>query len=226
MAQVYTLNVLIDNAVLALHSKDSLCIAKKVNGVYDVVFQGAAPVPSGDQKLLLANNQFQWTEEYRVFLTQSFGNGVMISHSTTPVEISFGQVAIWKDGALQPAVTADTSTWDLVDGSSPDTTFAVESAPISLHAAVEQSTGGGQYSTIYVDPDIHMGDTRIELTPKNEYLVFWKKITTTEAMLAISTSVGHQWKFAPGKTIKTIRFGYATPEQPSSALEIPTWYEM
>jgi hypothetical protein len=30
MAQVYTLNVLIDNAVLALHSKDSLCIAKKV----------------------------------------------------------------------------------------------------------------------------------------------------------------------------------------------------
>jgi hypothetical protein len=26
----YTLNVLIDNAILALHSKDSLCIAKKV----------------------------------------------------------------------------------------------------------------------------------------------------------------------------------------------------
>jgi hypothetical protein len=26
----YTLNVIIDNAILALHSKDSLCIAKKV----------------------------------------------------------------------------------------------------------------------------------------------------------------------------------------------------
>jgi len=226
MATSYTLTVVIDNAVLALHSKDSLCIAKKVNRDYDVIFQGAAPVPTGDQQLLLANNTFQWTEEYRVFLTQSFGNGVLISHSTTPVEINFGQAAIWKDGSLQPAVSADTSQWDFADGSSPDTTFAVESAPISLHAAVEQSTGGGKYSSIYVDPDIHMGDTRVELTPRNEYLVFWKKITTTEAMLAISETVGHKWKFATGKTTKTIRFGYAKPEAPSSALELPGWYEM
>ncbi|KAK3903265.1 hypothetical protein C8A05DRAFT_14775 [Staphylotrichum tortipilum] len=222
----YTLNVLIDNRVLALHSKDSLCIAKKVNGCYDVVFQGAAPIPTGDQQLLLANNVFQWTEEYRVFLTQSFGNGVMISHSTQPVEITFGQAAIWADGALQPAVTADTTEWDTADGSSADTTFTVESAPISLHAAVEQSTGGGKFSTIYVDPDVHMGDTRIELTPKNEYLLFWKKITTTEAMLAISVSVGHFWKFAPGKTSKTIRFGFAKPDQPAGPLELPSWYDM
>ncbi|KAG7287367.1 hypothetical protein NEMBOFW57_006877 [Staphylotrichum longicolle] len=222
----YTLNVVIDNRVLALHSKDSLCIAKKVNGNFDVVFQGAAPIPTGDQQLLLANNVFQWTEDYRVFLTQSFGNGVLISHSTTPVEIRFGQAAIWADGSLQPAVTADTSEWDVAEGSSPDTTFTVESFPISLHAAVEQSTGGGKYSTIYVDPDIHMGDTRIELTPKNEYLLFWKKITTTEAMLAISTTIGHLWKFSQGKTSKTIRFGYAKAEQPSSALELPTWYDM
>ncbi|KAK4205409.1 hypothetical protein QBC40DRAFT_270929 [Triangularia verruculosa] len=222
----YTLNVEIDNRVLALHSKDSLCLAKKVNGTYDVVFQGAAPIPTGDQQLLLANNTFQWSELYRVFLTQSFGNGVYISHSTDPVDIKFGQAAIWKDGALQPAVSADTSEWDFQDGSSPDTTFAVEGAPISLHAAVEQATGAGKFSTIYVDPDIHMGDTRIELTPKNEYLLFWRKITTTEAMLAISTTIGHIWKFAPGKTSKTIRFGYAKLDQPASALELPNWYEM
>ncbi len=151
---------------------------------------------------------------------------MQISHSTTPVDITFGQSAIWADGSLQSAITADTSEWDLADGSSPDSTFTVESAPISLHAAVEQSTGGGKFSTIYVDPDIHMGDTRIELTPKNEYLLFWKKITTTEAMLAISTSVGHVWKFPKGKTSKTIRFGYAKPEAPSSALELPAWYDM
>ena len=30
MATLYTLTVVIDNAVLALHSKDSLCISKKV----------------------------------------------------------------------------------------------------------------------------------------------------------------------------------------------------
>ena len=127
---------------------------------------------------------------------------------------------------MQNAVTADTSEWDIAEGSSADTTFTVESAPISLHAAVEQSTGGGQFSTIYVDPDIHMGDTRIELTPKNEYLLFWKKITTTEAMLAISTTVGHVWKFAQGKTAKTIRFGYAKPNLPSGPLELPSWYDM
>jgi len=123
-------------------------------------------------------------------------------------------------------VTADTNEWDLTDGSSASSTFTVESAPISLHAAVEQSTGGGKFSTIFVDPEIHMGDTRIELTPRNEYLLFWKKITTTEAMLAISHSVGHTWKFAEGKTVKTIRFGYAKANQPSSALELPAWYDM
>lgn len=55
-----------------------------MNGQYDVVFQGAAPVPRGDQQLLLANNYFQWTEEYRVFLTTAFGNGAMVCDSIFP----------------------------------------------------------------------------------------------------------------------------------------------
>lgn len=66
-----------------------LTLLPQVNGIYDVVFQGAAPVPTGDQQLLLANNVFQWTEEYRVFLTQSFGNGVLVSllSPSLPVQI-------------------------------------------------------------------------------------------------------------------------------------------
>lgn len=122
-------------------------------------------------------------------------------------------------------MTADTTQWDLPDGSSPQTTFAIESAPISLHAAIEQSTGGGKYSTIYVDPEIHMGDARIELSPKNEFMLFWRSINTTEAMVAISTTLGHKLTFAPGQTEKTVRFGYAKRNQPGSVLEMPTWYE-
>jgi hypothetical protein len=221
----YNLNIVVDEKILAMHSEDSLCIAKKVNGNFNVIFQGASPIPKPDQQLLVSNNTFQWTDEYQVYLTASYGNGVLIHQSSNQVPIAFGESAIFKDGSLQEAITADTSDWDLADGSGVDQTFVVDGAPTSLHAAVAQSTGGGKFSTIYVDPDIHMAVSRIELTPLNQYLVFWRKITTTEAMLAIATGHGHTWSFALGKTEKTIRFGYGVPNQPKTATEAPGWYD-
>jgi len=219
----YTLNIIIDDAMLAAGSSDSLCIAKKVNGSYNVIFQGASPVPKPDQKLLVTNNTFEWEDDYQVFLTTSFGNGVFIHASTNTVPIKFGELVQFEKGVLQDAVGADTSTWDSQSGAT--STFAVDGGPVQFHTAVQQSTGGGSFSTIYVDPHVHMGVSRIELTPINKYLLFWKEIQTTEAMLAISTGAGHEWSFPTGKTEKTIRFGYAKPNQPSSATEAPGWYD-
>jgi hypothetical protein len=97
---------------------------------------------------------------------------------------------------------------------------------VGFHTVVQQSTGGGAFTTIFVDPNVHMGVSRIELTPQNKYLLFWKEIHTTEAMISISASQGYEWEFSPGKTSKAIRFGYAKPNQPHSATESPGWYEM
>jgi len=220
----YSLNVVIDNAILAFGSMDSLCIAKKVNGTYNVIFQGASPVPKPNQQLLVSNNTFQWVDEYQVFLTNSFGNGVFIHASTNTVPIKFGEIVDFDKGILQDAVGADTTTWDAASGAT--TTFAVDGGPVNCHTAVQQSTGGGAFSTIFVDPHVHMGVSRIELTPHNQYLIFWKEVQTTEAMLAIATGAGHEWAFPSGKTEKTIRFGYAKANQPSSATEAPGWYDM
>jgi hypothetical protein len=66
---------------------------------------------------------------------------------------------------------------------------------------------------------VHMGVARVELTPHNQYLLFWREIQTSEAMLAIATALGHEWSFPRGKTEMTIRYGYAKLNQPSTATE-------
>ena len=71
-----------------------------------------------------------------------------------------------------------------------------------------------------------MSVRRIELIPHDQYLIFWKEIQTTEAILAISTSVGYEWSFPNGNTDKTIRCGYVKPNQPSNATEALGWYDL
>ena len=75
-------------------------------------------------------------------------------------------------------------------------------------------------------PYSHGRVARIEVTPKNQYMLFWKEVHTTEAMFAIATSTGYQWSFGPERTGRTVRFGYFQPNQPSNATEAPDWYEM
>lgn len=78
----YTLTVKIDPAILNLGSKDSLCLARKVNDSYSVICMAAAPTPVAGQSMLLANVTIQWSEEFRVFLTEPVRDGVMVSIPT------------------------------------------------------------------------------------------------------------------------------------------------
>lgn len=62
----FTLNVEIDPLEMPVlkGSQYNLCVAKKVNGVYNVVWSG--------QQDYLENNEFQWQESYQVLGTNTF----------------------------------------------------------------------------------------------------------------------------------------------------------
>lgn len=49
-----------------------------------------------------------------------------------------------------------------------DGSFAVDGTPTSLHVGVKMSTGGSDYTTIFVDPNIHVTVEKMELQPQNE----------------------------------------------------------
>ena len=46
----------------------------------------------------------------------------------------------------------------------------------------------------------------------------------TEAMLSLAETKAGTFNFKPGVFSKTLRFGYATPDQPVNATEAPSWY--
>ena len=79
---------------------------------------------------------------------------------------------------------------------------------------------------IYVDHTVHTEGSHIEITPHDHYIIFWKMLHTKQAMLPISTLDGHEWNFPNGKTVKTIRFGYAEADQPMTATEKPRCNEV
>lgn len=57
-----------------------------------------------------------------------------------------------------------------------------------------------------------------------QYYLFWKNEIRTEAMYALNADKGTKFSFKPGETSKTLRFGFATPDKPVTALEVPAWY--
>ena len=78
----YSLTVLIDSKVLGFGSDDSLCLAKKVNGTYNVIYQHASPRPKvGDVKLAHANT-FKWEDKYQVFFTSAYEEGALVSETS------------------------------------------------------------------------------------------------------------------------------------------------
>jgi hypothetical protein len=74
----------------------NLCIAKKVNENYTVVW-------TGDQAYL-QNNLFEWQESYQVFGSNTFESGALVSVSTNVADIDFNQTSILtKEGVMDAA---------------------------------------------------------------------------------------------------------------------------
>jgi len=83
-----TLRVDLENEIFAQLKKANfnLCICKKVNNTYNVVW-------SGNNNFLMRNT-FQWTERYSVFGSSEFQIGKVVQPSTRLMDIQRGQTSV------------------------------------------------------------------------------------------------------------------------------------
>ncbi|KAJ7068797.1 hypothetical protein C8F01DRAFT_1051200 [Mycena amicta] len=171
-ANTFTLqvNVASDQVQLLKNAGYSLCISKKVNGSYCVVWQGTG---------FNAHNTFRWTEEYRVFACNQFKTGALVEASCEPVDIQFGQTAILDEtGTMLPA-----------QGPVTGESFAVTNLYQPVNFAVNQYIGSS-WSPIYVDKTLTViGDDPSEtFTPIVSVLVWFSKSLTTSSMFTTASS--------------------------------------
>ncbi|KAI0633776.1 hypothetical protein C8Q77DRAFT_1057829 [Trametes polyzona] len=91
----FNLSVTIDTGILPtlVQAGYKLCIAKKVNGAYTVVWQGSN---------ILVNNQFSWTAQYQVFGSIPFKSGALfgIMNPATGAPDNSGQFKVQNNYGL------------------------------------------------------------------------------------------------------------------------------
>ncbi|KAJ7690172.1 hypothetical protein B0H14DRAFT_3532408 [Mycena olivaceomarginata] len=153
-------------AMLALlHSLSSrlqggyqLCISKKVNNDYCVVWQ----VLSKPISFL------GWVEQYQVFASNTFKTGGLVQASSAPVELP-------SHGTMQPA------TGPVTGGS-----FTVDNEYQPVNFGVSQEVNG-KFLPIYVDKTLTVIGTET-LTPITAVLAFFSKELTTSSMYTTATS--------------------------------------
>lgn len=150
-----------------------LCFAKKVNGVYNVIWQ------SYDK--YLENNTFSWTPTFQIFGTNTFESNIKVKVQTNTQNISLGeQVILDENGHVgDPATGGPSTSLTLIDQYGP------------IHPGVNQLSFGidGQQhvSPIYVaEKQIVTGQT--ELTPKESVMVWFEQNVETSTMFSDSKS--------------------------------------
>ncbi|THG95100.1 hypothetical protein EW026_g6491 [Hermanssonia centrifuga] len=90
-----TVNVNSDDVLRLKQAGYKLCIAKRVNGKYDVVWSGAD---------FLVKNTFKWDSEFQVFGSQTFEGGLQVSADTEEQDIKFGETCTLDQyGRMRPA---------------------------------------------------------------------------------------------------------------------------
>jgi len=169
----YTLTVDIDSTQQKI-LKDAgyqLCIAKLVNGVYNVVFLG---------QQFLASNTFQWTEQYQVFATQNFTDGLLVKAATNAVDIACGQTAtLDKEGVFEAATGPDGGN-----------TFTAVNNYAPIHFGVNL-LNNGTYLPIYVDENnTVVGDDTLQ--PVVKVLVWFDRTLKTGTMFSHSVSLSFE----------------------------------
>ncbi|KAG7090105.1 hypothetical protein E1B28_011717 [Marasmius oreades] len=171
----YSLKVYIsDESLTALKEYGyRLCIAKEVNGKYNVVFQGV--------NKLLFQNTFRFEDRYRVFGTNSFSDGALVEASTKKNPILGGQeITLSSAGVFGPASGPV----------NPAAGFTVHNQYTDpIHFGVDALIGS-EYSSIYVaEKPVLSGD--VFLTPKKKLLVWFEQNLETDMMIsrAITNSI-------------------------------------
>jgi hypothetical protein len=146
----------------------SLCVAKKVNGSYNVVWQAS--------NSFLMNNTISWSSSFQIFTTASFTPGAQVSIDNGPLDISLGQKA-----------TLDTRGF-LLDGSgdAPDSiTFLNNITPTHPGlSGLSVGPGWGQQSTPIFVSSLSVQNSSTLLTPVEMVQVWFQQLVTSGSMIS------------------------------------------
>ncbi|KIK52882.1 hypothetical protein GYMLUDRAFT_265284 [Collybiopsis luxurians FD-317 M1] len=185
----YTLNVQIDTSQLPDLKKNGyhLCLARKVGGKYNVIWQG--------DKQFLMENQFQWAQEYKVFASKSFEEGALVRAASNQEDIAYKQECLFDEyGVMQSAHD---------DPKGRDGTFEIVNKYGTINFAVSAKVNG-EYSAIYNSPDAIKGN--VALTPINEVRVWFGLKAETSTMILDISSEFIDVKYGE-KYIRTVAYG-------------------
>ncbi|KAI0633822.1 hypothetical protein C8Q77DRAFT_1117258 [Trametes polyzona] len=173
-----------------------LCLAKKVNNTFNVVWQGGN---------FLYNNLFTWNSQYQVFGSNHYNEGTLVQASTEVVNIQPGLTA-----------TLDSSGVMHLPGGAPDQsgTFYVNNRYGEISIGVNENLNG-TYSSIFVTPTPLLSG-QIDLTPVEEVLVWFDTSSVTGSMItqSISNSINVDFTQLPTRAITYT----ADPTQPGAGI--------
>ena len=145
----------------------ALCMAKKVNGIYNVVWQASTGY--------LQNNLLSWTSSYQVFTTASFTPGARVNIEDGPLDIALGQQAAFDTRGL---------VLDGSGGTAGSITFVNNIEPIrpGLSCLLQGLDSIRQSTPIFVSSLTGQNSSTL-LTPTELVQVWFQQLLATGTML-------------------------------------------
>ncbi|KAG5655250.1 hypothetical protein KAF25_002003 [Fusarium avenaceum] len=220
----FKLRLEIDTLVLKGRPSDNLCIARKVNGKFNVVLLGASINPTGLQTQLQVYNDFTWENTFQAFCAKEFKLQVPVSKACKGVEVKFGQQATYDSKGLH-MTDAIPAHVDMFSGGeegehSAQDSFIIARVPSGLQGACEcrvrDNNDQENWYPMYVDPGRHPTTADIQITPSNEYVIFWDPYLTPNATFPYFPRTEKQeFSFKDEETEISIRFGWITSNKPT-----------
>ncbi|TFK33674.1 hypothetical protein BDQ12DRAFT_766366 [Crucibulum laeve] len=163
----------------------NLCVAKKVNGAYTVVWSG--------KNDYLHKNTFAWEEDYQVFGSNQFKVGALVQAETNEEDIAYGQTSVLDSaGVMKPASGP-------IDKSGK---FYVQNEFGKICLGVNQKLNG-TFLPIFVSPTVIAGKATFE--PIVEVKVWLQTHVETKTMIFDVTEPGIEVTYSGG-TSKTVAY--------------------
>ncbi|KIK52899.1 hypothetical protein GYMLUDRAFT_265291 [Collybiopsis luxurians FD-317 M1] len=186
----YNLDVLIDKEQLQLLLDNSytLCIARKVNDQYNVVWKSI-------KDLKLEDNRFEWANKYQVFASNTFKAGALVEAVSNDEPIQYGQECVLDEDKVMELAKADPAR--------PPDTFKVTNKNGAIPFGISADVGG-EYHAIYVSPMIGKGHA--VFAPVNEVRVWFALNLPTGTMFSDFTGEYIELRFGGGKNTSKICF--------------------
>ncbi|PVH68355.1 hypothetical protein DL98DRAFT_631497 [Cadophora sp. DSE1049] len=179
----------------------NLCFARKVNGSYNVVFQGAA------NTLITMQNDFQWVENYAMGAVVKVVDGAHVGGATSVQPIQAGQACTWTaTSGDMPIPGPAPPPPDFPEGS-----FGTVGMPFRYHGAVYSQTGDNTaWSCIYVDANPKPGLDKISYIPKNEFSLFFDTSLETSSLLTHAAGDALEFSIPTNKYQYFVGWDYGT----------------